>query len=57
MPSFETSNHFVVIPAKAGIHSRRLKNLWMPVFTGMTANLDSNDIKYRFKTFLKLLAL
>ena len=35
---------YVVIPAKAGIQSRRFQMPWMPVSTGMTANLDSNDL-------------
>ncbi|MBI1979706.1 MAG: hypothetical protein HYS58_02970 [Elusimicrobia bacterium] len=31
-----------VIPAKAGIQSRRYQEPWMPAFAGMTANLDSS---------------
>ncbi len=37
-----------VIPAQAGIQSRRLKRLWIPAFAGMTVNWDSNDMNYEY---------
>lgn len=39
----------VVIPAKAGIYISENFKHWIPAFTGMTPNSDSNDIKTLIK--------
>jgi|GEM_PF-1001481 len=48
LKDFEIRICIDVIPAKAGIQARRFKDSWMPVFTGMTANLGSSILALLF---------